>query len=78
MSVKWQSEQQTDHSETRSLSGEQHPEWTQAELILPKSKEAISLRLDKDIIQYFKRTGKGYQTRMNAVLRAYMEAHQGG
>ncbi len=54
-----------------------NPEWAHEQLPLPESKEAISLRLDKDIIRYFKRTGKGYQTRMNAVLRAYMEAHQG-
>ncbi|MCA9903419.1 MAG: BrnA antitoxin family protein [Anaerolineae bacterium] len=77
MSVKWQSEQQTDRAKAGNSDGEQHPEWTQAELVLPKHKEAISLRLDEDIIRFFKRTGKGYQTRINAVLRAYMEAHQG-
>ncbi len=37
-------------------------------------KAAISLRLDADVLDWFKAQGGGYQTRMNAVLRAYMEA----
>ena len=43
---------------------------------LPQSgrKEAISLRLDHDVLDWFKTQGPGYQTRMNGVLRAYMEA----
>lgn len=43
---------------------------------LPQSgrKEAISLRLDHDVLDWFKTQGPGYQTRMNTVLRAYMDA----
>ncbi len=43
---------------------------------LPQSgkKEAISLRLDRDVLDWFKTQGPGYQTRMNTVLRAYMDA----
>ncbi|MCK0151222.1 BrnA antitoxin family protein [Marivita sp. S6314] len=41
---------------------------------LPRSKAAISLRVDRDVLAFFKEGGKGYQTRMNAVLRAYMNA----
>lgn len=43
---------------------------------LPQSgrKDAISLRLDHDVLDWFKGQGPGYQTRMNAVLRAYMNA----
>ena len=37
-------------------------------------KAAISLRLDADVLDWFRAQGAGYQTRMNAVLRAYMEA----
>ena len=37
-------------------------------------KAAISLRLDADVLDWFKAQGAGYQTRINAVLRAYMEA----
>jgi uncharacterized protein (DUF4415 family) len=45
-----------------------------AELRLPKPKKAISLRLDDDIFNWFRHQGKGYQTRINAVLRLYMQA----
>jgi uncharacterized protein (DUF4415 family) len=37
-------------------------------------KAAISLRLDAEVLDWFKARGRGYQTRINAVLRAYMEA----
>lgn len=37
-------------------------------------KAAISLRLDAEVLDWFKAQGSGYQTRINAVLRAYMEA----
>ena len=43
---------------------------------LPQSgrKTAISLRLDDEVLDWFRTQGPGYQTRMNAVLRAYMDA----
>ncbi len=40
---------------------------------LPEPKEKISLRLDADVLRWFRSLGPGYQTRMNAVLRAYCE-----
>ena len=46
-----------------------------AELRLPKNKRMVSLRLDSDVLDWFRQQGKGYQTRINAVLRAYIEAH---
>ncbi len=42
---------------------------------LPK-KEQLTLRLDSDVLAWFKAQGRGYQTRINELLRAYMEAHQ--
>ena len=39
-------------------------------------KALLSLRIDSDVIEWFKRQGPGYQSRMNALLRAYMEAHR--
>ena len=47
--------------------------WQNAELIMPDSKERITLRVDRDILEYFRRGGQGYQTRINAVLRAYVQ-----
>jgi uncharacterized protein (DUF4415 family) len=49
--------------------------WAHAELIDPVAKEAISLRVDADVLHWFRAQGPRYQTRMNAVLRAYMRAH---
>ena len=49
-------------------------EWSEARLVIPETKRSISLRLDADILAHFKSQGPGYQTRINAVLRAYMEA----
>jgi uncharacterized protein (DUF4415 family) len=50
-------------------------EWfRRASLVEPKPKKAVSIRLDEDILKWFKRKGRGYQTRMNAVLRAYIES----
>jgi uncharacterized protein (DUF4415 family) len=45
-------------------------------LVLPPGKESVTLRVDQDVLDWFRKQGKGYQTRMNAVLRAYKEAHQ--
>lgn len=55
---------------------EDEPEWdwTRATLVTPEPKKAISLRIDPDVLEFFKSQGPGYQTRMNAVLRAWMEA----
>jgi len=42
---------------------------------LPK-KSQLTLRIDSDVLRWFKQGGRGYQTRINALLRAYMEAQQ--
>jgi len=51
--------------------------WAEAELVPPR-KMPVSLRLDPDILAFFKSQGPGYQTRINAVLRHYMDATRGG
>ena len=40
-----------------------------------KNKSQVTLRIDSDVLEWFKSQGKGYQTKMNSLLRAYMEAH---
>ena len=47
--------------------------WEDAELVAPSPKRAISLRLDEDVLDWFRRSGPRYQTRMNAVLRMYVK-----
>lgn len=39
-------------------------------------KEQLTLRIDGDVLEWFKKQGRGYQTRINQLLRAYMEAHK--
>jgi uncharacterized protein (DUF4415 family) len=48
--------------------------WNSATLVQPVPKEPISLRVDADVLDWFKKQGPRYQSRMNAVLRAYMSA----
>ncbi len=48
--------------------------WDDAVVVSPTTKEAISLRVDRDVLAWFRDQGPRYQTRMNAVLRSYMDA----
>lgn len=46
--------------------------WAEAVVVEPVAKRAISLRVDEDVLAWFKSAGPRYQSRMNAVLRSYM------
>ena len=48
--------------------------WDHASLTVPVRKQAISLRVDEDVLEWFKQAGPRYQSRMNAVLRSFMQA----
>lgn len=48
--------------------------WDDAVVVTPPPKEAISLRVDQDVLEWFRGQGRGYQTRMNAVLRSYVNS----
>ncbi|MEJ0015388.1 MAG: BrnA antitoxin family protein [Acetobacteraceae bacterium] len=52
-------------------------DWTNLKVAWPQPKQAISLRIDQDILDWFRDGGPGYQTRMNAVLRAFVDAQHG-
>ena len=47
-------------------------DWDNAAVELPQPKALLNMRVDKDVLDYFRKTGKGYQTRINAVLRSYV------
>lgn len=57
------------------------PDWSsipadwhlKAEAMMQRPKKLFSFRLDADVLDWFKSQGAGYQTRMNAVLRSFME-----
>ena len=48
-------------------------DWSKAVLVIPPKKKAISIRVDQDVLSYFRRQGAGYQRRINAVLRSYVQ-----
>jgi len=52
------------------------PDWTKAKLVLPESKLSVNLRLDREIVEFFKEQGRGHISKMQAVLKAYVDAHQ--
>lgn len=47
----------------------------EAQIRWPEKKKQVTLRIDPDVIDFFKTQGKGYQSMINAVLRKYVEAH---
>jgi uncharacterized protein (DUF4415 family) len=51
-------------------------DWKNARVVWPQGKAPVTVRLDKDIIAWFKGRGRGYQTRINAVLRSFVEAQK--
>ena len=52
-------------------------QWTRPGMMLPsENKQQITLRVDADVLSFFKSTGKRYQSRINAALREYVNAHR--
>jgi uncharacterized protein (DUF4415 family) len=50
--------------------------WKSARVVMPPGKTSVHLRLDRDVVAWFKARGKGHLTRMNAVLRACVDAQK--
>ena len=51
--------------------------WRAAKLTMPEPKDRVTIRLDHDVVEWLKKNGSGYQTRINAILRSYMNAQSG-
>jgi uncharacterized protein (DUF4415 family) len=49
-------------------------DWTKARLVLPDRKQSVHLRVDAEVLAWFRAQGKGYLTKMNAVLKTYYQA----
>jgi uncharacterized protein (DUF4415 family) len=54
------------------------PDWTRATIGIPAPKDHINIRIDHDVLEWFKANGRGYQTLMNNVLRAFVQSRQQG
>ncbi len=77
--------QRVDAQEDRDIDLSDNPELTPEEFARAivrkgleprgRAKRQVTLRIDADVLEWFKSRGKGYQSRINALLRAYMEAH---
>jgi uncharacterized protein (DUF4415 family) len=50
-------------------------DWVTTEIPMPKAKTHASLRLDTDMLEWFRAQGRGYQTKINAILRSYYQQH---
>jgi len=48
--------------------------WKTAKLTMPEPKDRLTIRVDHDVVEWLKKAGSGYQTRINAILRSYMNA----
>jgi uncharacterized protein (DUF4415 family) len=48
--------------------------WKDAKVTMPEPKDRLTIRVDHDVVEWLKRAGSGYQTRINAILRSYMKA----
>ena len=53
--------------------------WAKARVVMPEDRDLtqITAKFDREVIAWFRKQGRGYQARMNAVLRSYYEAHKG-
>lgn len=66
-------EDEIDYSEIPKLDAEF---FRDAEVVIPPRKKQVTIRLDTDLLWWFKEQGRGYQSRINAILRAYYDAHR--
>jgi uncharacterized protein (DUF4415 family) len=54
------------------------PDWTQGVMGIPAPKDHINIRIDHDVLEWFKKNSRGYQTLMNNVLRAFVQTRRQG
>jgi uncharacterized protein (DUF4415 family) len=71
----------TDDEIAAAVTGDTHAapldiDWSDTVLVVPPKKKAISIRIDPDVLDYFKNAGPSCQRRINAVLRSYVEQKQ--
>jgi len=76
MELDWNNEQSESESTAIEVPDLDDAFWEKAQSELPKTKTPISLRLDADVLDWFKAQGKGYQTLMNSILKAYMKSRK--
>ncbi|HEC66712.1 MAG TPA: 3-oxoacyl-ACP synthase [bacterium] len=71
--VKFEWDENIDYSDIPELNEDF---WANTVIEYPEKKRPVTSRLDADVLEWFKSTGKGYQTRINAILRSFYEGHK--
>src|ERR1700682_6317842 len=71
--AKMAEELERDIASDADFSGVPEDWYKRAEAMMPTPKKLLSLRIDSDVVDWFKQQGPGYQTRINAVLRAFVQ-----
>ena len=66
-------DEEIDYSDISELDAEF---FRKARVVVPPRKQQLTIRLDTDVLAWLKSQGKGYQSRINAILRAYYDAHR--
>ena len=76
--LKTMTDDEIDFSDCPELTPDQFAQAIVRHGLQPVSRKAqLTLRLDRDVLDWFRQQGQGYQTQINALLRAYMNAHKG-
>lgn len=50
--------------------------WARAQVVEPKAPQPVLLKVEPEVLEFFKSQGKGHLTRMQRILKAYVEAHR--
>lgn len=72
-------DRQTDAQIARAVKSDRDAEtlgaafWKNAKVLMPRRKVPVTIKLDPDVLAFFRKAGRGYQTRINAVLRSFMQ-----
>lgn len=75
--LKTMTDAEIDFSDSPELTPDQFAQAIVRDGLRPVSRKAqLTLRLDLDVLEWFRQQGQGYQTQINALLRAYMNAHK--
>jgi len=69
-------DEEIDYSDAPAITPEMFAKSIVRRGLKPRTKTQLTLRVDSDVLEWYKKQGRGYQTKINMLLRAYMQEHQ--
>ena len=69
-------DEEIDYSDAPAITPEMFAKSIVRRGLKPRTKKQLTLRVDSDVLAWYKKQGRGYQTKINMLLRAYMQEHQ--